>query len=119
MRILVAEDEFIIRLCITEALSDAGFEVISASCGEMALHLIKDPDHIAAVVTDFHMPGADGIAVAQCARQRHPDIPVVFMTARPDLLSGCKIEPPCVYLPKPFSVQHLIATVERALKRSD
>jgi DNA-binding NtrC family response regulator len=119
MRILVAEDEFIIRLCITEALSDAGFEVIPASCGQMALKLIKDPDHIVAVVTDFHMPGADGIAVAHCARQRHLGIPVVFMTARPDLLSECKIEPPCVYLSKPFSVPHLIGTVEQALKRSD
>jgi DNA-binding NtrC family response regulator len=119
MRILVAEDEFTIRLVLTEALRDAGFEVLEASNGEAALQLMEDPDHIAAVVTDFHMPGANGDAVAHRARHRHPDIPVVLITGRPDVLSDYEIEQPFVCLPKPFSVERMVSIVRQAVRRPD
>jgi CheY-like chemotaxis protein len=50
MRILVAEDEFIVRLVVTEALADAGHEIIAAPDGNVALKLLEDPGQIAAVV---------------------------------------------------------------------
>jgi CheY-like chemotaxis protein len=119
MRILVAEDEFMIRLMVTEALEEAGFEVLEASDGEAALQLMEDPDSLAAVVTDFHMPGADGVAVAHRARHRHPDIPVVFITGRADILSDCEIEQPFVCLPKPFSVEQMVSIVQQVVRGSD
>jgi DNA-binding NtrC family response regulator len=119
MRVLVAEDEFIIRWVLTEALRDAGFEVLEASNGEAALQLMEDPDHIAAVVTDYHMPGANGVAVARRARQHHPDIPVVLITGRPDVLSGCEIEQPFVCLPKPFALEQIVSVVRQAVRPSD
>jgi CheY-like chemotaxis protein len=115
MRILVAEDEFIVRLVVTEALADAGHEIIAAPDGNVALKLLEDPGQIAAVVTDFHMPGADGIVVAEAARQRHPGIPVVVITGRPDVLKQWKTDPPYICLPKPFSIQQLTHTVAQAL----
>jgi DNA-binding NtrC family response regulator len=119
MRVLLAEDEFIIRWVLTEALRDAGFEVLEAADGEAALQLMEHPDPIAAVVTDFHMPGADGVAVAHRARQHHPDIPVVLITGRPDLVSDYEIEQPFVCLPKPFSIEQMITIVRQAVMRSD
>jgi DNA-binding NtrC family response regulator len=115
MRVLLAEDEFIIRWVLTEALRDAGFEVLEASNGEAALQLMENPDHIAAVVTDFHMPGANGVAVARRARDRHPDIPIVLITGRPDLVSDYEIEQPFVCLPKPFSVEQMVSIVRQAV----
>jgi DNA-binding NtrC family response regulator len=119
MRILLAEDEFIIRWVLTEALRDAGFDVLEAADGEAALQLVEDPDPIAVVVTDFHMPGANGVAVAHGARQRHPDIPVVLITGRPDLVSDYEIEPPFVCLPKPFSMDQIVFVVTQVVRRPD
>ena len=59
-KVLVAEDEPLIRMDIAETLSDDGFHVLEASSGSEALRLIDDPDHVVLVVTDVNMPGADG-----------------------------------------------------------
>jgi CheY-like chemotaxis protein len=82
--------------------------VLAASTRDVALQLINDPDHIAVVVTDFHMPGADSIELARGARQRHPGIPVVFTTGRPDLLAEHQGELPYLCLPKPFAMLQLV-----------
>jgi DNA-binding response OmpR family regulator len=92
----VAEDEPLIRMDIVETLADDGFNVLEASEGSEALRLIDDPDHVVLVVTDVNMPGVDGIAVALHARERHPEVPILFVSARPDLLSLPRT-------PRPFS----------------
>jgi len=112
MRILVAEDEPFIRFDIVEALADAGFEIMDASDGQAALKLINKPERFAAILTDFYMPGADGIEIAAEARQRHPGTPVVLMTGHLDLPAEQRIGPPFVMLSKPFSMAQLIAAVE-------
>ena len=86
-RLLVVEDEFLTRLALAEVLSNEGFEVFEAATGDEAVELIDDPDGFDAVVTDINMPGKrDGIAVAEYARQRHPMIPIIYCTGRPDAL---------------------------------
>ena len=86
-RILVVEDEDLIRLMLVEVLGEEGFEVFEASTGDEAAKLIDSQDGFQAVVTDIHMPGKqDGIAVGRRARYRHPHIPVIYCTGRPDAL---------------------------------
>jgi DNA-binding response OmpR family regulator len=60
------------------------------------------------------MPGVDGIAVALHARERHPEVPILFVSARPDLLSLPRTPRPFSHLVKPFRMPDLLAKV-RAL----
>ena len=117
LRILVAEDEPTIRSLIVEVLDDAGFDILEASGGDQALGLLAQPDSVDLVVTDLHMPGPSGVAVAWAARDRHPKIPILFVTARADLLQN--VGPPLPYdvLSKPFGLGELRQAVdELALK---
>src|ERR1700712_2303705 len=87
-RVLVVEDEDLIRMILSEALDDEGFQVVEASSGGEAVILIDNPGGLYAVVTDVPMPGErDGIAVGRHARRRHPTIPVIYCTGRPDVLN--------------------------------
>lgn len=114
-RILVAEDEPLIRMDIVETLSDNGFDVLEASDGAEALRLIDDPDHVVLVITDVDMPGVDGIEVAARARERHPELFILFVSARPDLLSLLGAPRPFSHLTKPFSMFDLVAKVRALL----
>lgn len=107
----MAEDEPLIRMDIAETLTEDGFHVLEASSGSEALRLIDDPDHVALVDTDVNMPGADGIDVALGARERHPELPVLFVSARPDLLSSPRTPRPFSHLTKPFRASDFLAKV--------
>ena len=85
IRVLVVEDDSIIRSCMVEALSDAGYEVDEAETGDLATKLL-DEDGYRLVVTDLNMPGRfNGVDVAAYAHQHEPDLPFVFVTGRPDI----------------------------------
>ena len=117
LRILVAEDEALIRMLIVDTLDEAGYDVLEASGGEQALKLLVSPDDVDILVTDLHMPGADGIAVATAARRHHPEIPVLFVTARGDLLENPGTPTPYDLLTKPFSLVALGAAVDEIASR--
>ena len=119
MCILLVEDEFLIRLTFAEELAEAGYEVRAAESGDRASVLIEmEADAFSLLVTDIHMPGdVDGIEVARQLRERHPDIPVIYMTGRPDALSGAA---ECfgdrdVLMAKPFAPSKLLAVVHQLL----
>ena len=115
-RVLVAEDEYLIRLLLTDELREAGVDVLEAGCGDDALKLLDAPDNIAAVVTDIQMPGLiDGIALAAAARERHPDIRVVFTTAAPQYLAAPHVPRPHHAMHKPYDVIRLVQLVIRLL----
>jgi DNA-binding response OmpR family regulator len=115
-RILVADDDPTVRMLMVQTLEDAGFEILEASGGFEACSLMNDPDHVDLVVTDLNMPGADGIAVAEWSRGRHPDVPVLFVSGRPDLLGAFAF--PWGYLAKPFKMEELTSKVVELLSRS-
>ena len=114
-RILVVEDESLVREVMVEVLTDAGFEVVEASSGAEALHMMDDPDCMDMVVTDLNMPGVDGLAVAYHARRTHAGVPVLFVTARPDLLRASPPPEPVRYLSKPFALAELTGAVSALL----
>ena len=115
-RVLVAEDECLVRLMLADELRDAGMDVLEAGRGEEAIELLQAPDAIAAVVTDIRMPGpVDGIAVAAAARQRHPDIHIVFTTATPHHLTAPHVPRPHHAMHKPYDVIRLVQLVIRLL----
>jgi CheY-like chemotaxis protein len=112
-RILVVDDDLLVRQVMVDALQDVGFEVLEASGGAEACRIVDDPDNVALIVTDLNMPDFDGIAVANWARLYHPNIPVLFVSGRPDLLMP--LAGPCCFLAKPFSMEQLTKTVGELL----
>lgn len=86
-RILIVEDEFLIRATLVEVLEDEGYEVVAADSGEAALDLLRADGGVALLMTDVNLGGSmNGTTLAAAARSVRGEIPVVFMTGRPDQL---------------------------------
>ncbi len=116
-RVLVVEDQNLVRMTLAEVLNDEGFQVVEAGTGDEAVMLIDCPDGFHAVVTDIHMPGErDGIAVGRHARRRHPTIPVIYCTGRPDALSSAgPLGHRDVLVRKPYVPSQVVVALRRFL----
>jgi AmiR/NasT family two-component response regulator len=116
-RVLVAEDEALIRLDIVETLREHGFEVVAeAADGEEAIAKAEElkPD---LVVMDIKMPNMDGITAAK--RMAELKIPVVLLTAfsQKELVDQAAEAGAMAYVVKPFTPTDLIPAVEIAFSR--
>ena len=117
-RVIVAEDESLIRIDIVETLRDNGFDVVGeAGDGETAVALAKElkPDLI---VMDVKMPKLDGISAAEQINKEHI-APVVLLTAfsQKELVERATEAGALAYVVKPFTPNDLIPAVEIALSR--
>ena len=117
-RVVIAEDEALIRLDLAEMLGEQGYDVVGqAGDGEKAVTLAEElrPD---LVVLDVKMPKLDGISAAQrIAEQRIA--PVVILTAfsQRELVERARDAGAMAYLVKPFTKDDLVPAVEMALSR--
>lgn len=114
-RVVVAEDEAIIRLDIVETLTEAGFDVVGqAGDGARAIELVIElkPDLL---LTDIKMPGTDGLQVAEAMAEFN--IPVVLLTAfsSPDLVDRASAAGVYSYVVKPFNPSNLLPAIRIAL----
>ena len=117
-RVLVVEDEFLIRMVISDHLRDAGFIVVEAFNGEEALEILKSGAAIDLIFTDVRMPGeVDGLGLLAYAILHWPQVPVVVTSGH--------LEPSVAYdggatrfLPKPCPLDAVTGTVRAALKRA-
>jgi CheY-like chemotaxis protein len=117
-RILLVEDEFLIRLTLTEALSDDGFDVIEAGSGDEALAMIGASERLDLLLTDIQLPGrTNGRALARAAREHAPDLPVIFMSGRPDDEGPCAEAARELYINKPYLPSDVCAAVRRLTNR--
>ncbi|MDX6488957.1 MAG: two-component system, response regulator PdtaR [Gaiellaceae bacterium] len=120
LRILIAEDETIIRLDLRELLERSGFEVCAeARDGEEAVALARSerPD---VAIMDVKMPKLDGIEAARRILDERP-IPIVMLTAygQQELVSRAVEAGVFGYLVKPFREQDLLPAIETARARHD
>jgi CheY-like chemotaxis protein len=114
-KVLVVEDEFLIRLTIVEALSDEGFEVLEAGTGQDALQALRSNPDLALLLTDIQLPGGiNGRDLVRMARETKPDLPVIFMSGRPDT-SGAGPSSRELYLTKPYLPSELCAAARRLI----
>ena len=117
VRILVAEDESLIRLDIVETLTEAGYDVVAdAGDGEEALALAEQHEPDLAVL-DVKMPKLDGISVA--SKLQELSIPVVMLTSfsDTDLVKSATEAGAMAYVVKPFSSSDLLPAIQIALSR--
>ena len=84
-RVLVVEDDFLIRMTLSEALEGEGFTVIEADSGEAALVQLRSDPSICLLMTDMQLSGGlDGLALAAAVRAENAILPIIYMTGRPD-----------------------------------
>jgi response regulator NasT len=117
-RVVIAEDEALIRLDLAEMLAEEGYDVVGqAEDGEKAVALTEQlrPD---LVILDIKMPRLDGLAAAERVAQQRI-APVVILTAfsQRDLVDRAREAGAMAYLVKPFSKTDLVPAIEMAVSR--
>jgi signal transduction histidine kinase len=106
-RVLLVDDEKVIRDVLTGELSDRGFQVIEAENGDAALALLEAGEAVELIVTDLTMPGINGVALIHAAQQRNQRLPAILLTGyagdTANLTIGQRISGPVILLRKPIS----------------
>lgn len=116
--VLLVEDEAPVRTFASRALRMRGFTVIEAESAEDALKRLDDPAlEVDVFVTDVVMPGMDGPSWVRKALEDRPNVRVIFVSGyAEDSLAEDQLRiPNSVFLPKPFSLNDLTATVHRQM----
>jgi CheY-like chemotaxis protein len=114
--VLIVDDDEVIRSLLRMTLPEEGFDLVEAEDGETALQLTNGPAP-ALVLLDWKMPGRSGAEVLPELKRRHPDTPVIVLTAEPESAHRKLAESlgADVFMTKPFSPLQLLSTVERLL----
>jgi two-component system, cell cycle sensor histidine kinase and response regulator CckA len=115
-RILLVEDEDMVRAVAERALARQGYEVVCASDGDEGLDLVRSGEKFDLVVSDVVMPAMDGPAMAREIRKLQPRLPILFMSgyAEEQLRNQIDIEA-MHFIAKPFSVQQIADKVAKVL----
>ncbi len=120
IRVVIAEDEAIIRLDLKEILTGAGYQVVGeTSRGDQAVALVEqhEPD---LVILDIKMPGMDGLRAArEITRGRKVAVMILTAFSQRDLIDTARDAGVAAYLVKPFRADELIPRIERVLAACD
>jgi len=118
IRVVIAEDEAIIRLDLKETLEEEGYDVVGETGrGDEAVELVKDlaPD---LAILDVKMPGMDGLeAASQITAEKQAAVLILTAFSQRDLIERARDAGALAYLVKPFQRNELIPAVEVALGR--
>ena len=116
-RLLIVEDEPMVRAVAERALERQGYTVETACDGEEALALFAEGKSYDLVVSDVVMPNMDGPTMARALRLQRPEMRILFMSgyAEEQLRESINLDK-VAFLPKPFSVQQIAEAVRDALK---
>lgn len=114
-RVLVVEDDPVLRWLMTEAVEHLGYDVTACANAEKALDALRGQVSLSLVITDVRMPGSiDGLGLAQIIWLTRPALPVVIASGHcvlaPDFLPGN-----ARFLKKPYTLSDLSNTLEELL----
>ncbi|MCW5735870.1 MAG: response regulator [Enhydrobacter sp.] len=113
--VLLAEDEFLIRAVLVDALGDSGMTCIEAATGQAALDVLAGDTPLAAIIVDLGLPDMSGERVIEAAVRCRPGLPIIQCSGshlRPPDVAGQKIH----VFPKPYNAEELsrfVATLVR------
>jgi response regulator NasT len=117
-RVVIAEDEAIIRLDLKETLEEEGYEVVAETTrGDEAVELVKQHEPDLAIL-DIKMPGLDGLSAArEIAGERRAAVLILTAFSQRDLIEQARDAGALAYLVKPFQRSELVPALEVALGR--
>ncbi len=125
-RILIIDDEDLIRETVAMALADEGYQVVTAESGQRAVELMFPAagDSMAGLtidlaIVDLMLPGVNGLDLCRLMRHNHLDMPILILSAKgaeTDRVVGLEVGADD-YLPKPFGMRELIARCRALLRR--
>jgi DNA-binding response OmpR family regulator len=114
LKILLVEDEDLIRWLLSEAMSDLGINPTLAASGEEALDILSHNDPFDLLITDIQLLGpVDGLDIARAARSKAPGMPIIFTTGQPDRMADWKTGTGDLLIPKPYRPSEIIAGVRK------
>ena len=119
--ILLAEDDLRVLDSMQETLEQGGYAVQAASSGEEAIHLLWHLEQpISGLVTDIRLgAGPNGWDVARTARERYPELPIVYMTGENPLEWTSQGVPKSILLQKPFAAAQLVTAMSTLMNNVD
>jgi len=120
-KILIVDDELLIRDLLYDFFSSRDYHISMADSGEKALDVLGS-EKIDCILTDLKMPGINGLELADRAKDSfESNIPVIIMTGFPSLESAIEALRKRVYdyVVKPFNVNRLYNVVEKAIEESN
>lgn len=124
-RILIVEDEDLIREMVVMALQEQGYEVVTATDGHTALTLLQTPESTSTsplvdlVILDLMLPQINGLDICRLLRYQGNTVPILILSAKAsetDRVLGLEVGADD-YLTKPFSMQELVARCRALLRR--
>ena len=114
--VLIVDDEPLIQDLVAEALTEGGFGVHHARDGQEAIELLNGAQTFRALVTDINLGrGPTGWDVARCARELHPDLPVIYVSGgNPQDWAALGV-PVSTMITKPFAPAQIVTAVAALL----
>jgi two-component system response regulator AtoC len=119
-KLLLVEDERLVRITVRDALARAGYQVTDLADGAAALRAVE-AERFDIVLTDVRLPGVDGIALFRRIRQLHPESAVLLFTAHAELHDAIAVirEGARDYIEKPFEMDELLLRLGRVRDELD
>ncbi len=116
--VLVVEDEPVIRDLIVEVLQDLGYRALEAADGPAGLKLLQSPERIDLLVTDVGLPGLNGRQLADLARERRPELKVLFITgyAENAAIANGFLDAGMEMITKPFAIDALAGKIRGMIR---
>ena len=114
-QVWIVDDDSSIRWVMEKALTRAGMDCRAFESGTEVIDALEQQEPMV-IVSDIRMPGMDGILLLSQIKAQQPNLPVIITTAHSDLDSAVSSyeEGAFEYLPKPFDIDEMVATVQRA-----
>jgi CheY-like chemotaxis protein len=113
LRILLVDDDVLVSMNTANMLMDLGHDVVEAQSGLQAMHLLEAQGPFEVVVTDYAMPGMNGLDFAAKAKSKFPELLIILATGYAELPTNAEVDFP--RLSKPYTQEQL----SRALARED
>lgn len=112
--VLVVEDEVMISDLVAEVLAEYGFDVHTEVNGEAALNYLDSGPEVDVLFTDINLQGRmDGSTLAKAARERRPDLPVVYCSGRHSPSAISPLVTRSVFVKKPYDLQDVCTLLGR------
>ena len=112
--ILLVEDEILISDLIVQVLGECGFTVHAVAYAKEALRYLDDGPQVDVLFTDIDLPGGmDGSVLAEQARERRPELPIVYCSGRYSPSAVMPLVPRSIFLRKPYDPGDLCTLLGR------